>query len=101
MAEKKSRDPRLDNSYLALVADIRGVVERWIAREVISNARAAEEANVNPRTLSKFLAGETMAPQLLTLHKLVRAADAEFLIREAGREPRRLGRKRKGTTCAS
>lgn len=84
----ETKDPRFDNAYMAFVDDLRGVIWRWIARELITEKVAAEQAGLHPKTVVNFLTGVTMAPQLPTLFKLTRAAGAAFVIEEEGKAPR-------------
>ena len=84
----------MDNRYMALVDDIRSVVWRWINRERITEKEAATRANLHPKTVMRFLGGETMAPQLPTLHKLLRVAGAEFMIAEENKPPQVIGKKK-------
>ncbi|MFZ2555660.1 MAG: hypothetical protein WAZ27_04055 [Minisyncoccia bacterium] len=93
--EQKSKDPRQDNQYMAFVDDLRGVVSRWITRDALSEKQAAEKAGLHPKTVVNFLTGHTMAPQLPTLFKLLRAAGAAFTVTEDGEVPRLLGTKKK------
>ncbi len=86
--KKTSGDPRFDNAYLAFVDDLRGVIWRWIGRELITEREAAVRAGLHPKTVINFLTGVTMAPQLPTLFKLTRAAGASFTIEEEGKAPR-------------
>ena len=94
MPKKVTKDLRMDNRYMALVDDIRGVIWRWLGREVISEKEAAIRSNLNQKTVSRFLWGETMAPQLPTLYKLLRAAGAEFMIAEEDKPPKVVGKKK-------
>jgi hypothetical protein len=95
MPEKTSKDPRMDNRYMALVDDIRSVIWRWIGRELISEKEAARQAGLHPKTVSNFLGGHTMAPQLPTLYKLTKAAGAEFVIAENGKPAKAIGKKKR------
>ncbi len=95
MAEKRSGwDPRMDPAYMGVVEGTQRYVLRWMHSEGLSSKQAAERAGIHTRTLAKFLDGETMAPRLPTLHKLIRAAGGELVILE-GNSVRKLRRRTK------
>lgn len=97
MAENKKAtgwDPRTDPAYMAIVGSTQQYVIRWMRTNGISSKQAAARAGIHVQTLTRFLDGFTMAPQLPTLHKLIRAAGGELVILE-GNKVRRLNRRTK------
>jgi transcriptional regulator with XRE-family HTH domain len=83
MAEKKvSRDPRMDNRYMARVERFKSLLREWIREEKLTVAEVSRRSGVSPTAIAKILSdviGErTIAPKLWTMHRLSEPAGIEI-----------------------
>jgi DNA-binding phage protein len=69
----KQFETRGDNEYVAHLAELREIVVRAMAVSDLNATRLAEMANLHTRTVRKFLAGDTIAPQYPTVFRIFRA----------------------------
>ena len=68
-------ETRGDNNYMAFLADLRAIVSQAMAVTDVKVKGLAGMANLNPRTVRKFLAGDTIAPQLPTVYRILGAVN--------------------------
>ncbi len=89
--EKPSKDPRMNNAYMAWVDDIRSTATVMIERGGETEAQVANRANVHVRTLHNFLDESTMAPRADTLFKITQALEIPFGIPESWKKRLKIG----------
>ena len=82
---------RGDNRYMSFLAELREIVAHGMEVEALSVAKMAENANLSPVTVRNFLKGDTVAPQLPTVHWLLRGVYVS-LTTDAPNPPKRRGR---------
>lgn len=64
---------RGDNRYMSFLAELREIVVRGMEVEVITVSELAKEAGLSESTVRNFLKGDSLAPQLPTVHWILGA----------------------------
>ena len=99
MPEKEKRkkdvvqryDVRADNRYMSFLAGLRDIVTQAMVLEDVSVTALARKASLHPNTVKRFLGlqGETIAPQLPTVYRILKGVDRMLSVETPSEKPRK------------
>jgi hypothetical protein len=68
-----------DNGYMALLDNIRELVKKGIKYNVWTLTQVSVRSRLAPRTISRFLNGDTVSPNFWTLYRLCTAVGVDLI----------------------
>jgi len=75
-SDRRTFDPRTSNSHMALLENMRSLIEKGISEGHLSIDELAEHAHMHPQTIKRLLSGKTLDPRLSTPSRLLEGVGA-------------------------